>query len=102
MGLVSHVVPDAELLSTAQSLAREIARETAPVAVALTKQLIWRFLSEDDPSAAEKLDGLVFGWATQSPDAKEGIRSFLEKRPPRWSMKVSTDVPDLDELLKKK
>jgi enoyl-CoA hydratase/carnithine racemase len=102
MGLVSRVVPDAELLSTAQSLAREIARETAPVAVALTKQLIWRFLSEDDPSAAEKLDGLVFGWATQSPDAKEGIRSFLEKRPPRWSMKVSTDVPDLDEFLKKK
>jgi enoyl-CoA hydratase/carnithine racemase len=102
MGLVSRVVPDAELLPTAQSLAREIARETAPVAVALTKQLIWRFLSEDDPSAAEKLDGLVFGWATQSPDAKEGIRSFLEKRPPRWSMKVSTDVPDLDGFLKKK
>jgi enoyl-CoA hydratase/carnithine racemase len=102
IGLVSRVVPDAELLPTAQTLAREIARETAPVAVALTKQLIWRFLSEDDPSAAEKLDGLVFGWATQSPDAKEGIRSFLEKRPPRWSMKVSTDVPDLDGFLKKK
>jgi len=101
-GLVSRVVPDAELLPTAQSLAREIARETAPVAVALTKQLIWRFLSEDDPSAAEKLDGLVFGWATQSPDAKEGIRSFLEKRTPRWGMKVSTDVPDLDGFLKKK
>ena len=102
MGLVSRVVPDAELLPTAQSLAREIARETAPVAVALTKQLIWRFLSEDDPSAAEKLDGLVFGWSTQSPDAKEGIRSFLEKRQPRWGMKVSTDVPDLDGFLKKK
>jgi len=102
IGLVSRVVPDAELLPTAQSLAREIARETAPVAVALTKQLIWRFLSEPDPSAAEKLDGLVFGWTTQSPDAKEGIRSFLDKRPPRWSMKVSTDVPDLDGFLKKK
>ena len=102
VGLVSRVVPDAELLPTAQSLAREIARETAPVAVALTKQLIWRFLSEPDPSAAEKLDGLVFGWSTQSPDAKEGIRSFLEKRQPRWGMKVSTDVPDLDGFLKKK
>ena len=72
------------------------------MAVALTKQLIWRFLSEPDPSAAEKLDGLVFGWTTQSPDAKEGIRSFLEKRPARWGMKVSTDVPDLDGFLKKK
>jgi enoyl-CoA hydratase/carnithine racemase len=102
IGLVSRVVPDAELLSTAQAVAREIAREAAPVAVALTKQLIWRFLSEPDPAAAEKLDGQVFGWATQSPDAKEGIRSFLEKRPPRWGMKVSTDVPDLDEFGKKK
>ena len=102
IGLVSRVVPDAELLPTAQSLAREIARETAPVAVALTKQLIWRFLSEPDPSEAERLDGQVFGWTTQSPDAKEGIRAFLEKRPARWSMKVSTDVPDLDDFAKKK
>jgi enoyl-CoA hydratase/carnithine racemase len=102
IGLVSRVVPDAELLPTAQALAREIARETAPVAVALTKQMIWRFLSEPDPSAAEKLDGLVFGWATQSPDAKEGIRSFLDKRPPRWGMRVSSDLPDLDGFTKKK
>jgi len=102
LGLVSRVVPDAELLSTAQAMAREIAREAAPVAVALTKALIWRFLSEPDPSEAERLDGQVFGWTTQSPDAKEGIRSFLEKRPPRWGMRVSTDVPDLDHFAKKK
>ncbi len=102
LGLVSRVVPDAELLATAHVIAREIATDTAPVAVALTKQLIWRFLSEPDPSAAERLDGLVFGWATQSPDAKEGIRSFLEKRPARWSMRVSSDVPDLDGFVKKK
>jgi enoyl-CoA hydratase/carnithine racemase len=102
LGLVSRVVPDAELLPTALGIAREIATETAPVAVALTKQLIWRFLAEPDPSAAERLDGLVFGWATQSPDAKEGIRSFLDKRPARWGMRVSSDVPDLDGFLKKK
>jgi len=102
IGLVSRVVPDAELLPAAQALAREIARDTAPVAVALTKQMIWRFLSEPDPTEAERLDGLVFGWTTQSPDAKEGIRSFLEKRPPRWGMRVSTDVPDLDGFVKKK
>jgi enoyl-CoA hydratase/carnithine racemase len=102
LGLVSRVVPDAELLPTALKLAREIATETAPVAVALTKQLIWRFLSEPDPSAAERLDGQVFGWTTQSPDAREGIRAFLEKRPARWGMRVSTDVPDLDGFVKKK
>jgi len=102
LGLVSRVVPDAELLPTALGLAREIAKETAPVAVALTKQLIWRFLSEPDPSAAERLDGLVFGWTTQSPDAREGIRAFLDKRPARWGMRVSSDVPDLDGFTKKK
>jgi enoyl-CoA hydratase/carnithine racemase len=102
MGLVSRVVPDAELLPTAQAMAHEIATTAAPVAVALTKQLLWRFLSEPDPEVAERLDALVFGWTTQSPDAKEGIRSFLDKRAPRWGMHVSTDVPDLDSFLKKK
>jgi enoyl-CoA hydratase/carnithine racemase len=102
LGLVSRVVPDAELLPTAQAMAREIATGTAPVAVALTKQLIWRFLSEPDPSAAERLDGQVFAWTTQSPDAREGIRAFLEKRPARWGMRVSTDAPDLEHFLKKK
>jgi enoyl-CoA hydratase/carnithine racemase len=102
LGLVSRVVPDAELLPTALGLAREIAKETAPVAVALTKQLIWRFLSEPDPTVAERLDGLVFGWTTQSPDAKEGIRAFQDKRPARWGMRVSSDVPDLDGFTKKK
>jgi enoyl-CoA hydratase/carnithine racemase len=102
LGLVSRVVPDAELLPTAHALAREIATETAPVAVALTKQLIWRFLSEPDPAEAERLDGQVFGWTTQSPDAREGIRAFLEKRPAHWGMRVSTDVPPLDRFLAKK
>jgi enoyl-CoA hydratase/carnithine racemase len=102
MGLVSRVVPDAELVPTAQAIAREIATDTAPVAVALTKQLIWRFLSEPDPSVAERLDGQVFGWTTQSPDAKEGIRAFLDKRPARWGMRVSADTPDLERFAKKK
>jgi enoyl-CoA hydratase/carnithine racemase len=86
MGLVSRVVPDAELLASAQALAREIAEQTGPVAVALTKRLLWHMAGEADPAAAERLDAQVFGWATQSPDAKEGIRAFLEA-PARWSMK---------------
>jgi len=101
IGLVSRVVPDAELVPTAQAMARAIATEAAPVAVALTKQLIWEFLSEPDPAVAERLDGAVFAWTTQSPDAKEGIRSFLEKRRPRWGMRVSADTPDLATFKKK-
>ncbi len=101
MGLVSRVVPDAELLPAAQVLAREIAEQTAPVAVALTKRLLWRMAGEPDPTVAEALDREVFGWATQSPDAKEGIRAFLDKRPARWSMKPSIDLPALDRFGKR-
>ena len=101
MGLVSRVVPDAELLASAQALAREIAEQTGPVAVALTKRLLWHMAGEADPAAAERLDAQVFGWATQSPDAKEGIRAFLEKRPARWSMKPGADLPDLARFRKR-
>ncbi len=101
MGLVSRVVPDDELLATAQTVARDIAEQTAPVAVALTKRLLWHMTGEPDPEAAERLDAQVFGWTTQSPDAREGIRAFLEKRPARWSMQPSTDLPDLGRFHKK-
>jgi len=101
MGLVSRVVPDAELVPTAQAIAREIAEQTAPVAVALTKRLLWHMAGERDPQTAEQLDREAFGWATQSPDAKEGIRAFLEKRRARWQMKPSTDLPDLERFRKR-
>jgi enoyl-CoA hydratase/carnithine racemase len=71
------------------------------VAVALTKRLLWHMAGEPDPEAAERLDAQVFGWATQSPDAKEGIRAFREKRAARWQMHPSTDVPDLDRFRKR-
>ena len=101
MGLVSRVVPDAELLPAAQALARDIAEQTAPVAVALTKQLLWQMTGELDPAAAERLDAQVFGWTTQSPDAREGIRAFLEKRPARWKMKPTADAPALERFRKR-
>jgi enoyl-CoA hydratase/carnithine racemase len=94
-GLVSRVVPDAELLPAARALARDIAVNTAPVAVALTKRLLWHMQDVGDPAAANAIDLPAFGWATQSPDAREGIRAFLEKREPRWSMRPSVDLPEL-------
>src|SRR5262245_21046699 len=101
MGLVSRVLPDAELLPAAQALAREIAEQTAPVAVALTKQLLWHMAGEPDPAAAERLDAQVFRWTTQSPDAREGIRAFLEKRAARWQMKPTADAPALERFRKR-
>lgn len=100
-GLVSRVVPDAELLPAAQALARDIAVNTAPVAVALTKQMLWANAGEPDPAAAEALDGATFRWTTTSPDAREGIKAFMEKRPPKWTMSLGTDLPTLDQFRKK-
>lgn len=92
-GVVSRVVPDAELLPAARALARDIADHTGPVAVALTKRLLWHMQGVADAETAHAIDLPLFRWSTQTPDAREGIRAFLEKRPPRWSMRPSTDLP---------
>jgi enoyl-CoA hydratase/carnithine racemase len=101
-GVVSRVLPDAELLPAAQAMARDIAANTGPVAVALTKRLLWHMQSVPDPDEAHRLDTPAFYWSTQTPDAREGIRSFLEKRPPRWSMKPSSEVPELESFRTKR
>ena len=93
-GIVSRVVPDAELLPAARALAAEIARETAPVSVAIAKWLLWGMASETDLARADDLDARAFWWSGTQPDAREGVRAFLEKRPPRWSMRPSRDLPD--------
>ena len=86
--------PAEELLPAAYALAREIADNTSAVAVATSRQLMWRMLGAGSPWEAHRLDsrGIYVG---QAPDAAEGVSAFLEKRPPRFSMQVSTDLPDL-------
>ncbi|BCW90071.1 Short-chain-enoyl-CoA hydratase [Alphaproteobacteria bacterium SO-S41] len=92
-GLVSYVVPPEELLNKARELAREIVDNTAPVSVALTRQMLWRTLGADHPMEGHKLDSRgVFARGRQA-DAKEGVMSFLEKRQPVYPNKVSTDMP---------
>jgi enoyl-CoA hydratase/carnithine racemase len=95
-GLVSRVVPDADLFATAHGLAAEIATGAAPHAVALTKQLLWRSAGTLDPEAAEELEARVFAWAKAQPEAREGLRAFAEKRPPAFADAAS--LPDLDAL----
>jgi enoyl-CoA hydratase/carnithine racemase len=91
--LVSRVVPAAELLATAHALAREIAENTSAVSVALSRQMLWRMLGADHPMAAHQIDSKAIFSMGRSPDAYEGVQSFLEKRPPRFSMKPSSDMP---------
>jgi enoyl-CoA hydratase/carnithine racemase len=93
-GLVSRVVPDDELMPTARALAKEIAVNCAPVSVALTKQMLYQFLTETDIENAERINHQYFAWAGLQADAREGVVSFLEKREPEWNLKVPGDMPD--------
>jgi enoyl-CoA hydratase/carnithine racemase len=92
-GLVSKVVAPGALLPAARALAREIAENTAPVAVALARQLLWRMLGADHPMEAHKVDSRGIFHMGRSPDVAEGIASFKEKRKPRFGMRVSRDMP---------
>lgn len=91
--LVKRVLPASELLPAARALAREIADNTAGVSVALMRQMIWRMLGADHPMEAHKIDSKLMFDRGRSPDAKEGIMSFLEKRQPKYPGRVSADMP---------
>ena len=93
-GLVSHVVPDEELLDVAYGLADEIVANTAPVSVAMTRQMMWRMLGAASPMDAHKLDSRAIYSRGRSGDAKEGVMSFIEKRPAVFPDKVSDAMPD--------
>jgi enoyl-CoA hydratase/carnithine racemase len=93
-GLVSRVVPPDELLPAATALAREIADNTSAVAVALSRQMLWRMAGADHPMEAHKVDSRGIYAMGASPDVAEGIAAFKEKRRPDFRMKPSTDMPD--------
>ncbi len=93
-GLVRSVHPPADLLDAARNLAREIADNTAPVSIALTRAMLWRLSAAEHPMAAHEIDSRAIYRRSRSGDAKEGISSFLEKRAPVYPDKVSTDMPD--------
>jgi enoyl-CoA hydratase/carnithine racemase len=92
-GLVRGVHPPDELLPAAYALAREIADTTAPVSVAVTRQLLWRMLGADHPMQAHRIDSRGLFHLGRSPDVVEGVSAFLEKRPAVFPGRVSTDLP---------
>ncbi len=93
-GLVSQVLTTDMLLARAYEIAREIADNTSAVSVAMARQLMWRMSATDHPLEAHKIDSRCMYWTGRREDTAEGIRSFLEKRPPQFPMKPSKDMPD--------
>jgi len=94
-GLVRSVHPAGELLDAARSLAAEIAEHTAPVSVALTRQLLWRMLCADHPMVAHRADSRGMLARGRSADAREGVSAFLEKRPANFPDRVSDGLPEI-------
>ena len=84
-----------ELLPAARALANEIAENTAPVSVALARQLMWRMLGAEHPMIAHRADSRGMLARGQSADAVEGISAFLEKRPASFPDRVSDGLPDI-------
>jgi len=93
-GLVRSIHEPADLLGAAQALAREIADNTSAISVAMTRAMMWRLAATDHPMEAHKIDSRAIYRLSRGADAKEGIASFLEKRPPAYPGKVSADMPD--------
>ena len=92
-GLLSEIVPAEHLLDRAREIAREIADNAAPVSVALTRQMLWQGLEMNHPMQAHQLDSRLVAARGNSADAREGVASFLAKRPPQFSDRVSQDMP---------
>jgi enoyl-CoA hydratase/carnithine racemase len=94
-GLVRSVHPADDLIPAARQLALEIADNTAPVAVALSRQMMWRMLGAQHPMEAHRVDSRGIQLRGRSRDVAEGVTSFLEKRPANFPELVSTDLPEI-------
>ncbi len=93
-GLVKRLYPKDELLPAARAIAADIAQNTSSISVALIRHMMWRMLGADHPMEAHKIDSRGVYYTGRSTDAREGVESFLEKRPAEFAGKVSKDMPE--------
>ena len=101
-GLVSDVISDDKLIDRALEIGSSYSSKTSAISVSLARHMMWNMLAATHPEEAHILDSMAMERMGKSPDIKEGIASFLEKRAPSFSMKVSKDLPDLSAAIKSK
>ncbi|MEY2401758.1 MAG: hypothetical protein QOJ08_1869, partial [Ilumatobacteraceae bacterium] len=94
-GLVRSIHEPDDLLPAARSIAAEIVDNTSPVSIALTRQMMWSMLTADHPMEAHRVDSRAILERGRSADAREGVESFLEKRPAVFTDRVSDGLPDV-------
>jgi enoyl-CoA hydratase/carnithine racemase len=93
VGLVSRAVPKEDVLAVATEMARDIAVNVAPVSAGITKRIARHFLEETDRRAALERERVLFRWAGQQADAREGVEAFLQRRPAQWKLSKQTPLP---------
>ena len=101
-GLVSEVISDDTLIDRALEIGASYSGKTSAISVSLARQMMWSMLAATHPEEAHILDSMAMEKMGKSPDIKEGIASFLEKRAPNFPMKVSKDLPDLTAAINSK
>ncbi|MGK8506765.1 crotonase/enoyl-CoA hydratase family protein [Nocardia asiatica] len=94
-GLFSALHPADALLDEAHALARRVTEHSAPVSVALSRQMLWRNLGSEHPMIAHRVESRGIYHRGASEDAREGVTAFLEKRPARFPDSVERDLPDI-------
>jgi enoyl-CoA hydratase/carnithine racemase len=92
-GLISEVTAPEALLARAREIALEIAENTSPIAVGLTRQMLWRFADASSYAEVMKVDSPLIAELGAGADVKEGVMAFIEKRPPNFPGRVSKDMP---------
>ena len=92
-GLVRSLQAPDDLLPAARALAKQLTSESAPVSIALTRQMMWRMMGAASPMDAHRLDSRLVWARGGMADAKEGVASFLEKRAAGYTDTVSGDLP---------
>lgn len=93
LGIANEACPADQVLPRALEIAEDIAENVSPLSAAITKRLVYRFLEEPDRNAAARLEEEIYVWAKTQDDSREGVASFLEKRPPQWQSDKNADFP---------
>ena len=93
LGLACEALPAEAVVARAREWARDVAVNAAPASVAIAKRLLWEGVTETPRETMAKEKPLL-DWAGKQADAAEGVRSFLERRPPEWKLRASSDLPE--------
>ncbi len=83
MGLVNEVLPAGEVLARAQDYATTLAETVSPASLATTRRQVYTDLHRDVGSSVAEAESLLAEMMT-GPDFAEGVRAYMDKRPPRW------------------